>query len=165
MERLEIDPRILSRVFISHAHWDHTGGLAAVLDRNREAVVYLPASCPQPAEAGNVQSVQGICQITPQLMSTGELQGGEQALVVDTGHGLAVVCGCAHPGVVAILKAAARFGRVTALIGGLHGFRDFDLLEDLSLICLCHCTQNIDEIKQRYPQTSIPGGAGKILQV
>jgi 7,8-dihydropterin-6-yl-methyl-4-(beta-D-ribofuranosyl)aminobenzene 5'-phosphate synthase len=165
MERLGLDPRTLSSVFISHAHWDHTGGLPAVLDRNLEAAVYLPSSCPQPAGAGQVQSIQGSCQLTPRLMSTGELNHGEQALIVDNGRGLAVICGCAHPGVEAILKTAAPFGQVTALIGGLHGFRDFDLLQDLSLVCPCHCTKYLAEFKQHYPQTLVPGGAGKILQM
>jgi 7,8-dihydropterin-6-yl-methyl-4-(beta-D-ribofuranosyl)aminobenzene 5'-phosphate synthase len=165
MEKLGLDPRTLAGVFISHAHWDHTGGLAAVLEHNREAAVYLPASCPKPSEAGQVSSIHGPCQLTPRLMSTGELNGGEQSLVVDTGQGLAVVCGCAHPGVGAILEAAARFGRVTALIGGLHGFRDFDLLRDLSLVCPCHCTQYIADIKERYPKIFVSGGAGKVLEV
>lgn len=165
MEKLGVDPQTISSVFISHAHWDHIGGLPAVLERNRKAAVYLPASCPKPSGAESVFSIQGPDQLTPRLRSTGELNGGEQSLVVDTGQGLAVICGCAHPGVEAILKAAAQFGRVTALIGGLHGFQDFDLLRDLNLICPCHCTQYQAEIKQRYPETFVPGGAGKILEV
>lgn len=165
MKKLGLDPRTISSVFISHDHWDHIGGLPAVLESNREAAIYLPASCPKPSEAEKVFSIQDATQLTPGLMSTGELNGGEQSLVVDTGQGLAVISGCAHPGVAAILKAAAQFGRVTALIGGLHGFQDFDLLRDLSLICPCHCTQHLAEIKQRYPETFVPGGAGKIVEV
>jgi 7,8-dihydropterin-6-yl-methyl-4-(beta-D-ribofuranosyl)aminobenzene 5'-phosphate synthase len=165
MEKIGLDPRTISSVFISHAHWDHTGGLPAFLERNRKAVVYLPASCQKPSEAKKIFSIQAPCQLTPNLWSTGELNGGEQSLVVDTGKGLAVISGCAHPGVGAILQAAAQFGRVTALIGGLHGFRDFDLLQDLSLVCPCHCTQYITEIQQRYPKTFVPGGAGRIVEV
>jgi len=165
MQKLGLAPRPVSAVFISHDHWDHTGGLAAVLEQNRGATVYLPASCPPPAKAGRVFRIQGPCQLTPHFMSTGELNGGEQALVVDTGQGLAVICGCAHPGVEAILKTAAQFGQVTALVGGLHGFRDFDLLRDLRLVCPCHCTQNLAQIKELYPDTFVPGGAGKILHL
>lgn len=164
MEKIGVDPRTISHVFISHAHWDHTGGLPDFLERNREAAVYLPASCPKPTEARQVFSIQASCQLSPNLWSTGELTNGEQSLVVDTGQGLAVVCGCAHPGVAAILQAAAQFGRVTVLVGGLHGFRDFDLLRDLSLVCPCHCTKYIGEIEQRYPKTFVPGGAGRIVE-
>jgi len=165
MAKLGIDPRTIPDVVISHAHWDHTGGLPAFLEQNPKATVYLPASCPPPSGAGKIVHVHGPCQLTPGFWSTGELDGGEQSLVVDTGRGLAVVCGCAHPGVAAILQAAARFGRVTALLGGLHGFREFDLIRDLSLVCPCHCTQRIAEIKRLYPGSFVQGGAGKVLEL
>ncbi|MEJ2069800.1 MAG: MBL fold metallo-hydrolase [Syntrophobacterales bacterium] len=165
MDKIGIDPQTVSSVFISHAHWDHIGGLPAFLERNREVVVYLPDSFPKTPEAGQVLRIQAPYQLAPQLWSTGELNNGEQSLVVDTGQGLAVVCGCAHPGVEAILQAAAQFGRVTALVGGLHGFQDFDLLQDLSLVCPCHCTLHINEIKQHYPKTYVPGGAGQIVEI
>jgi 7,8-dihydropterin-6-yl-methyl-4-(beta-D-ribofuranosyl)aminobenzene 5'-phosphate synthase len=165
MEKIGLDPRTISSVFISHAHWDHIGGLPAFLERNPEVVVYLPASCPKPPEARKVLGIQAPCKLTPHLWSTGELPNEEQSLVVDTGRGLAVVSGCAHPGVGAILQAAAAFGRVTALVGGLHGFRDFDLLGDLSLVCPCHCTKYIEDIKERYPKTYVPGGAGRIMEI
>jgi len=165
MEKIGLGPRTISSVFISHAHWDHIGGLPAFLERNPEVVVYLPDSCPPPTGARQFLRIQAPRQLTPQLWSTGELPNEEQSLVVDTGHGLAVVCGCAHPGVEAILQAAAPFGRVTALVGGLHGFRDFDLLQDMSLVCPCHCTQYIVDIKERYPKTYVPGGAGRIMEV
>jgi len=47
----------------------------------------------------------------------------DQAVVVDTSHGLAVVCGCAHAGPVNTLEAIAalRPGEpVALLVGGLH---------------------------------------------
>lgn len=165
MAKLGLDPRTITGVFISHSHWDHTGGLPALLELNREVAVFLPASCPKPPEARQAVSIQGPCQLTPQFGSTGELDGGEQSLVVDTGKGLAVVCGCAHPGVGVILRAAARFGRVNALVGGLHGFKDFDLLRDMALVCPCHCTRYKAELEQLYPESFILGGAGKILEV
>ncbi len=165
MAKLGLDPRTITGVFISHSHWDHTGGLPALLELNREVAVFLPASCPKPPEARQAVSIQGPCQLTPQFGSTGELDGGEQSLVVDTGKGLAVFCGCAHPGVGVILRAAARFGRVNALVGGLHGFKDFDLLRDMALVCPCHCTRYKAELEQLYPESFILGGAGKILEV
>ena len=73
--------------------------------------------------------------------------------------------GCSHPGVVNILKAASKFGKVYALIGGLHGFNEFDLLKELELICPCHCTQYKSEIKELYPNKCIDGGAGKVISL
>jgi len=75
-----------------------------------------------------------------------------------------VVCGCSHPGVGNILKAASQFGPVSALVGGLHGFQEFDLLAGLNLVCPCHCTQHKLEIMTRYPKTAVSGGAGKVLE-
>jgi len=78
---------------------------------------------------------------------------------------LVVIAGCSHSGVKNILKAASQWGRVYALIGGLHGFKDFDLLIDLELVCATHCTQFKSEIKSRYPEKYIRGGAGKIIEL
>uniref|UniRef100_A0A7V6DQF1 MBL fold metallo-hydrolase n=1 Tax=Desulfobacca acetoxidans TaxID=60893 RepID=A0A7V6DQF1_9BACT len=164
MARLSIDPRTIPRFFISHAHWDHIGGLPALLGENPAATVFLPASCQPPSAARQAVSIHDATQIAPHFWSTGELDKGEQALVVDSGQGLVVVCGCAHPGVAAILRAAARFGRVKALVGGLHGFRDFDLLQDMSAVCACHCTQHQAALADHLPGVAVPGGAGRILE-
>jgi 7,8-dihydropterin-6-yl-methyl-4-(beta-D-ribofuranosyl)aminobenzene 5'-phosphate synthase len=99
------------------------------------------------------------------IYSTGELNNFEQSLVIKQDKDLVVITGCSHPGVRKILNAAARFGRVTALLGGLHGFDEYHLLEDLRQICPVHCTQNIREIKQRYPHKYIEGGAGKVIAI
>jgi 7,8-dihydropterin-6-yl-methyl-4-(beta-D-ribofuranosyl)aminobenzene 5'-phosphate synthase len=164
MEILGIDPQTIMAIFISHSHWDHVGGLADLLRLNRNVRVYLPESYSRLPEARDVISVQGPLEITENFFSTGELPGTEQSLVVKTEKGLAVICGCSHPGVGTILKAASRFGRVAALIGGLHGFEEYELLADLELICPCHCTQHQAEIMARYPETTVSGGAGRVLE-
>jgi 7,8-dihydropterin-6-yl-methyl-4-(beta-D-ribofuranosyl)aminobenzene 5'-phosphate synthase len=165
MATLNLDPRSIFEIFISHDHWDHLGGLAELLRLNRDVRVYLPGSCSRPPEAREVISVQGPLEIYENFFSTGELPGAEQSLVVKTEKGLAVICGCSHPGVGTILMAASQFGRVSALIGGLHGFKEYDLLADLNLICPCHCTQYKAEIMARYPETAIGGGAGKVIEI
>jgi 7,8-dihydropterin-6-yl-methyl-4-(beta-D-ribofuranosyl)aminobenzene 5'-phosphate synthase len=165
LEKLGLNPATFAQIFISHGHWDHIGGLPDLLELNREATVYLPASCPQPAGAGRMVGIQGPYQISPHFWSTGELASGEQSLVVKSSQGLVVICGCSHPGVGAILRAASQFGRVSALVGGLHGFKEFELLADLDLICPCHCTQYKSEIMRLYPETTVEGGAGKVLEI
>lgn len=162
---LNLDPRSISEIFISHGHWDHLGGLADLLRLHRDVPVYLPWSCSGPPEAREVISVQGPCGFAGKFYSTGELKGEEQSLVVETASGLVVICGCSHPGVGAILEAAANLGTVKALVGGLHGFREYEVLADLELVCPCHCTQHQAEIMARYPETAVSGGAGKVLEI
>jgi len=164
LEALNLDPRSIPEIFISHGHWDHLGGLEDLLRLHRDVRVYLPCSCSRPPEAREVISVQGPLEISKNFFSTGELPGAEQSLVVKTEKGLAVICGCSHPGVGAILEAASSLGKVKALVGGLHGFMEYEILADLALICPCHCTQHQAEIMARYPETTVSGGAGKVLE-
>ena len=42
MEKLGLDPLAIDLVVISHAHWEHMGGLSRLLDRNMEVTVYIP---------------------------------------------------------------------------------------------------------------------------
>lgn len=164
MQALQIDPHSIDTVFISHEHWDHTGGLPYFLKEN-PARVYLPQSWQKNSMPPDSVRVKGPSEIFSGIYSTGELQGIEQSLVIREGNGVVVVSGCAHPGVQNILEAAAPFGRVRALVGGLHGFDDFELIDNLELVCPTHCTQYIDEIQHRLPDQFVNGGAGQVLQI
>ena len=64
-------------------------------------------------------------------------------------RGKCAVCGC----------------KVYGIIGGLHGFHDFDRLSPLSLICPCHCTQYKSEIKHLFPERCMDCGAGVVIEL
>ena len=162
MKTLDIDPSMIEEVFISHGHGDHTGGLSDFLKVN-PVPVYVPASYRK--SFPQAVTVREPVQIHENIFSTGELRNTEQSLIVKTERGVIVIAGCSHPGVKTILKAAAQFGNVTALIGGLHGFTDFDLLKGLELVCATHCTQYKSEIQSLYPDIFIEGGAGRIIEL
>jgi len=164
MKKLDIDPKVVEEVFISHSHWDHMGGLYDFLRINKVRV-YIPWSCQKPPSALEVIKVKEPIKIHKNIFSTGELQNIEQSLVVKTEKGLVIIAGCSHPGVKNILEAASDFGDPKMLIGGLHGFSEFDLVENLELICPTHCTQFKSEIRSRYPEKYISGGAGKIIEI
>ncbi len=165
MKQLGIDPDSIEVIVISHRHSDHTGGLSDILEANGHAVIYLPASVGVRLPGRTVISVSQSVRISDTVFSTGELNNTEQSLAVKTGKGILVVTGCSHPGVGAILDAASQHGSVYGIIGGFHGFREFNRLEGLSLVCPCHCTQHTSEIQQLFPDQYIACGAGLEMEL
>ncbi|QTA90587.1 MBL fold metallo-hydrolase [Desulfonema magnum] len=164
MKKLHIDPMTVDTVFISHYHWDHTGGLADFLRLN-PARLYIPSSCLEPRNAKEVVRVKHLLEIHENIFSTGELMGIEQSLVVKQKQGVILIAGCSHPGVREMIKAASQVGEVRGIIGGLHGFDQFSLLENMEIVCATHCTLFKQEIKTYYPDTYVEGGAGRIIEI
>jgi 7,8-dihydropterin-6-yl-methyl-4-(beta-D-ribofuranosyl)aminobenzene 5'-phosphate synthase len=164
MRKLDIEPTSVDAVFISHNHWDHTGGLSDFLKAN-PCRVYVPPSCLKVAGAAEAIEVKGPLRLHDGIFSTGELKGVEQSLVIGVENGVVVIAGCSHPGVGRILKAASQFGEVRGLIGGLHGFKDFDLIADMDFVCATHCTQFKLRIGSLYPVRHIEGGVGAVIEV
>ena len=164
MERIGIDPLAIDAVFISHNHWDHIGGLADFLNI-QPVTVFIPAAGPSPVSAGEVVTVKNPTEIFENVYSTGQLGALEQSLVLRRNDRTVVVAGCSHPGVGNIIAAASRFGEVSTLIGGLHGFNEFSLIDRLDTICPAHCTRYVDETKRRYPDKYLAGGAGRMVEI
>ncbi|MFZ7110241.1 MAG: MBL fold metallo-hydrolase [Desulfatiglandales bacterium] len=164
MNKLDIDPGTVDEVFISHVHFDHTGGLFDFLNVC-SANVYIPSCISVPEFHGEFATIRDPVEIHPDIFSTGELDGFEQSLVVRIKDGLAVIVGCSHPGVEPILKRASRWGQVKALLGGFHGFDEFHLLKDLAVICPAHCTLYKKEIKGAFPAKTIEGGVGRVIEI
>ncbi|HEY90399.1 MAG TPA: MBL fold metallo-hydrolase [Dehalococcoidia bacterium] len=155
----------IGTVVISHRHSDHTGGLKSVIERNNDVDVYLPESYTTGVSARRVTRVGRPVQIHPGVVSTGELSGIEQSLVLTTGKGLVVVVGCAHPGLDNILRVASGFGKVWGIIGGFHGYRDFFELDYLSLVCPCHCTIYKAEIQRIFGKRCLNGKVGTVIKL
>lgn len=166
MQKLKIDPQSINEVFISHAHWDHVGGLSAFLDQNSEVKVWVPPSFRgfRNVNAGKAVKLENPRKLHEGIYSTGELEGIEQALCIKTEKGIVVIVGCSHPKMEHILQAASQFGRVYGIIGGLHGTRP-ESLKDLNLICPTHCTQYKPEIRSLYPEKYVEGGAGQVIKI
>jgi len=166
MEHLGIDPCSVDDVFVSHAHFDHIGGLSAFLNVNRDVRVFCPQSLRGVHGAREIISVGDTpVKIRENIFSTGEIDGIEQSLAIETHKGVVLVVGCSHPKMSNILAAASRLGQVYAIIGGMHGFSDFDLFEGMECICPTHCTQYIDRIRSKYPDAYISGGAGRTIKL
>ena len=165
MEKLNIDPQYLGVIVISHAHGDHTGGLSGILRMNELAELYLPSSFGRTFPGRKVTMVKDPIQIRDNVFSSGELEGIEQSLALETDRGIFVLTGCAHPAMESILGAAAKFGRLYGIAGGFHGFRSFSAFSDLSLICPCHCTMYKQEIRDLFGDKALECGAGLIIEL
>ena len=164
MEGLDIAPESVDTVFVSHCHNDHIGGLEA-LSLSSETPIYIPDTCTELTGLPSTHRIKEATQLHEDIFSTGELAYIEQSLVIRHDNQAIVVVGCSHPGVEAILTAAALIGKPRALIGGLHGFDQFELLESLEYVCPTHCTRFKDGIIERYPDKILPGGAGAVIQL
>lgn len=190
LKALKVDPSTVDVVFISHDHGDHTGGLAAFLKLNNKVSVWLPSSVraelstardEQVTRAGaQVVRNKQPAEVCAGVRSTGELArvAPEQALIIDTREGPVVVTGCAHPGIVDILKRAREVtGREIALVlGGFHLLQTPEpelrtivraFKEELGVkkVAATHCTgdEAITVFKEAYGPDFIPVGAGKVL--
>jgi len=162
MEKLKIDPLSIEEIFISHLHSDHTGGLNEFLKANPKIKkIYVPSS----SGIKNEIILKEPQKIHNNVFSTGELEGIEQSMGVKTDKGIVLVVGCSHPEMNHILDTAKKFGKIYAVIGGMHGFSEFELFKDLELICPTHCTQHKTELRELYPQKYIEGGAGRIIEI
>ena len=164
MERLKINPQDIEDIFISHLHWDHTGGLSSFLQLNNKVKLWVPSYLSEEKSAKEVIEVKSPTKLYKGVYSTGELDGIEQSLCVETEKGIVIIAGCSHPKMEHILKAASQFGKVYGIIGGLHGTKPVSL-KDLDLICPTHCTQYKSEIKSLYPEKYIEGGVGKVIEI
>jgi len=81
------------------------------------------------SNAGSLVEVDKSRKINPNIFSLGQMRADtgrgilyEQALVVKSPNGFSVVTGCAHPGIVRIVRRAVKiFGKnIYAICGGFH---------------------------------------------
>lgn len=187
MSQLKVTPTMVDIVVLSHVHYDHIGGLSDFLEKNSNVTVYMPKSLPRSVKdkvkksgAGLVE-VSGQTKICKDVYSTGELGIfiKEESLVIKTAKGLVIITGCAHPGVVNIVKKAKELlnTNVYLVLGGFHlcwmnagqikkivrGIRK----EGVEKTAPCHCSgDNARELfKQEYGKDFISVGVGKKIKV
>lgn len=185
MNILNMSPQDIETVVISHIHEDHLGGLGGFLERNGEAKVYVPASFPNSIEK-EIQSFGAECHRVEKAMrvardvhSTGEMGIWikEQSLVLDTRKGIIVITGCAHPGIVNIIKKAIEIRadkRIHLVMGGFHlGSADWELravIRDFRRLGVertgpCHCSGGRcrELFKEEYGDDYVDMGVGRVI--
>jgi 7,8-dihydropterin-6-yl-methyl-4-(beta-D-ribofuranosyl)aminobenzene 5'-phosphate synthase len=185
MAKLQIDPGKVEIVVLSHVHGDHTGGLTGLLKANPCVQVFLPAAFPAKFKTAvqrhgvtvvEVREPQEICR---NVYTTGALgrRIKEQALIIRTERGLVVLTGCAHPGIVRIVKEIIRQHAQGILLvtGGFHlewmtkggvgsilsVFQNYGI----RYVAPTHCSGDKARqlLQQRYGPGYIEAGVGKTI--
>ena len=186
MESLGFDPIQIDAVVLSHIHGDHTGGLVALLEAGARPPVYVPAAFPKSFKKRiraftELVEVSEPMEILPGIHTSGELGTYivEQALVVETCHGLVVVTGCAHPGVVEMIHRAKESvgDQVAWVIGGFHlggarSIRIEGIIDEfrrlgVQKVAPCHCTGDLARrmFAKTFGAAYFPAGVGWTVSI
>lgn len=187
INKLNINPKDIELIAISHNHFDHTGGLFSFLEKNNQVSVYLPISFPDSFvsrvenSGGKPIRVDKPVEICTDVYITGEMGDRikEQSLILDTSQGLIIITGCSHQGIVNILKRAKEIldKKIYLVFGGFHLLQKSD--EEMNKIIkefrnvgvlkvgATHCTgdKQIEMFKKEYGEDFVQMGVGRVLEL
>jgi len=185
MEKLGLDPQRIEVVVLSHIHGDHVGGLMDLLDTGVKPTVYLPLAFPETFKHSvrvhtEVVEVRDPVELLPGVYSTGEMGTiVEQALIIETAGGMVIMTGCAHPGVVQMIRKAKSIveGEVTLVTGGFHlqgtsRYQIKNIIEDFRNLGVkqvgpSHCTGEvaISMFADEYGDDFLEAGVGRVIVI
>lgn len=187
MQRQEITPEMIDIIILSHAHSDHIGGVHDLLQKNSKLTLYAPASFPESFKdkvkryGAPIIKVKKSMEILKGVYSTGEMDASmkEQSLIIRTPKGMVIITGCAHPGIVNIVKRAKEIldDEVLLVMGGFH--LKSKSREEIKMIISemqklgvryvgpCHCSgeRARDLFQEAYREHYIPVGIGKRIDI
>lgn len=186
MSAMDIDPKSIDTVFLSHIHADHTGGVEAFLKQNPNITVCLPESFPISFQqaitkyGARIRAVGNFTRLFDSVYSSGEMGHWikEQALILKTSNGLVIITGCAHPGVVNVVREARKRCKdnVYLLMGGFHlgsmtGAHIQGVIRALKALGVkkvapSHCTgeRAMSMFRDAWGEDFLQGGAGAIIE-
>jgi 7,8-dihydropterin-6-yl-methyl-4-(beta-D-ribofuranosyl)aminobenzene 5'-phosphate synthase len=186
MAKMGFDLNALKYLFISHPHWDHIYGMDSVLDINKMMTLFLPDSLSKlyirdlKKLSREVKVIhENPLKLFGKYYTTGVMEPiGEQSLVIDEGEFSIVITGCAHPGIVNIVKRAIHMLNKPVLyaLGGFHLMRSdeeeiISVVKELKTLGVeyvtpTHCSGDlaIEIFKAQYGENYIPGGVGRVIE-
>lgn len=192
MQRFKVNAARIGHIVLSHDDWDHIAGLWSVIKNRKDITVYICPGFKQKAKDAIASSgvklvtVKNGTLIKEGIYSTGELSGDsdgrkvcEQSLAIKTANGLTVICGCAHPGAVNIVRHVKEYFHkdVDFLMGGFHMKDNTDgtnlnIINDLRSLDVrrvapTHCTgkRATDAMREVFRDGFIKIKAGDDLEV
>jgi 7,8-dihydropterin-6-yl-methyl-4-(beta-D-ribofuranosyl)aminobenzene 5'-phosphate synthase len=186
MQQLGIYPKEIDVVVLSHIHGDHIGGLDGLLKANPDVTVYFPTTFPMRFKGSltrlgiKMVEVNDPARICKGVYSIGVLGSWmkEQSLSVSTDRGVIVITGCAHPGIVNILKTVNKINEdpILLVMGGFHLgamrkaqlekiIADFRVL-GVEKVGPCHCTGELarQTFKLGYGNDFLDVGVGRLIE-
>jgi len=184
MNILGIKWKSIDSVFLSHSHIDHTGGLVDFLGKNSNVTVYLIESFPKSYRknihdfGAKTKLLTNSTKLLDQVYSTGEMIY-EHSLIIETSDGLVIIAGCAHPGIVNIVKKSKELlhNDVLLIMGGFHLLRKskpqietiIDELKNLGVkkVAPSHCTgeEATSLFRNAWGDNFLESGLGAIIKV
>lgn len=192
MEIMKVEISKIEEVFISHDHWDHTGGLKDILEEKSGLKVY---GCPGFSREfkqivrsgrGRLKEIKKFTKLGRNIYSSGAIEadyGGktiwEQSLVLKTANGVMILTGCAHPGIIKIVETvrASIDGNIYLVLGGFHLLdkdqRTINLIVNkfkqlgVKKAAASHCSgrKAIEMFRKEYSDNFIEVKAGQVIEV
>jgi 7,8-dihydropterin-6-yl-methyl-4-(beta-D-ribofuranosyl)aminobenzene 5'-phosphate synthase len=184
-EKMDVNLDEITEVVFSHKHDDHTTGSYEILEKLQETVqIYVPKGFPLQKIPPylQVETVVNFTQIDKEIFSM-VLRGGlflfEQVLVLNREKGLVVITGCAHPGIVTILKTVQKkFQKpIHFVLGGFHLFKKSDRVIEkivsefqflkVEKVAPCHCSGSRTSylFQEAFQDSFCKIGTGSILNI
>ncbi len=184
LKKLGIDIGEISYLFITHDHWDHTGGIDSLIQLNPNITLFVPKtfSKNQIRDLKRLTKEVVVCDtnakmILPHIYTTGLLGDNppEQSLIIDDKSGTTLISGCSHFGIENIIAKAKNLIQkdIDTVIGGfhLHDKTQKEILkvitslkkEGVKKITATHCTgtKAIELFRDGFDKNFIEGGVGK----
>ena len=183
MRQLNVDPKSIEAVILSHEHDDHIGGLKGLLEAGFRPKVYAPAAFGDSFKQmvrnqTELVEVTDALEIIPGVHTTRPVGSIiELALVLETRDGSVVITGCAHPGVAEMIRQAQAVvsGKIALLVGGFHLYQTSkDELPSIisevhqlgvDKVLPAHCTgeEATALFRTEYGENFIEGGVGRTV--
>jgi len=187
LEILSVPIEEVDFLVISHMDYDHIGGLSAVISENSDLKVLLPQGVDEDLktslfnDGAELIQARGFEEIAPKLYTTGSLGSEipEQSLIAETDQGLVIVTGCAHFGIVNVLKEIKKnlTGKIFMVIGGFHLMAESNrtvrnIISDfrklgVKKVAPAHCTGSraIRLFEDEYKSDFIKVGVGRKIRI